>query len=632
MTGGTFYLTTPIYYVNATPHLGHAYTTIVGDAMARWHRLTGDRVWFLTGTDEHGDKIAQAAAAARVAPQAYTDRISSVFRETWKRLGITHDDFIRTTERRHQVVVQKILQALWDAGEIYLGKYGGQYCYGCERFYTEKEIVDGRCPDHQTPLTFIEEENYFFKMSRYQSWLVELIEQNADFIRPERYRNEILGFLREPLQDLSISRPRTRLEWGIPLPFDDKYVTYVWFDALINYVSALGGPGGEAFQTFWPHAQHLIGKDILKPHAVYWPCMLKAAGIPIFRRLNVHGYWRIGGGKMSKSVGNVVEALALTEKYGNDAFRYFVMREMNFGLDADFSEEAFVGRLNADLANDLGNLASRASTLLVNFAGGVVPAAPAAAELAGDLGAAFGTMLRDVHAAMGEFAFQRALASIWEFIGAVNRYVDAGQPWALAKQPEQRARLDAVLYNLAQALHSLGIVLAPFLPEASARIRAALGESDEARLTGTPWGGLRPGARVEKIPGLFPRVEDRKAAAPGAPAPAAADGGARISIEDFAKVDLRVAQVIAAEAVPKSRKLLKLRVSLGSEERTVLAGIAEHYTPGDLVGKKVVVVANLQPAKLMGIESQGMVLAGSTESGLGVITLDKDLPPGAKVK
>jgi methionyl-tRNA synthetase len=631
VTGGTFYLTTPIYYVNATPHLGHAYTTIVADAAARWHRLVGDRVWFLTGTDEHGDKIAQAAAAAGVSPKAYADRIAAAFQQAWQRLGISNDDFVRTTEPRHQAVVQKILQALWDAGEIYLGRYGGQYCYGCERFYTEKEIVDGKCPDHQTPLVYIEEENYFFKMSRYQGWLIETIERNPGLIRPERYRNEILGFLREPLQDLSISRPRTRLEWGIPLPFDDKYVTYVWFDALINYVSELGGPGAEPFQTFWPHVQHVIGKDILKPHAVYWPCMLKAAAIPLFTRLNVHGYWRIGGGKMSKSVGNVVEALALSEKYGNDAFRYFVMREMVFGLDADFSEEAFVGRLNADLANDLGNLASRASTLIVNFAGGVVPAAPAAPDGTGELAVAFDKALSDVRPAMEDFAFHRVLASIWEFIGVVNRYVDTAQPWALAKQPAQRARLEAVLYDLAQALHCLGVVLAPFLPDASARIRSALGETGTPTLARSPWGGLPAGTRIDKIPGLFPRVEERKPAAP-APAASAADGAARITIDEFARVDLRVAQVLAAEPVPKSKKLLKLRVSLGTEERTVLAGIAEHYAPADLVGKKVVVVANLQPAKLMGVESQGMVLAGSTESGLGVLTLDKDLPPGAKVK
>src|SRR5439155_3576153 len=337
--GDVFYLTAPIYYVNDVPHLGHAYTTILADAMARWHRLRGDDVRSLTGTDEHGDKIAQSAVAAGVSAQQLADRNSAVFRETWRRLGLGHDDFIRTTEERHEKVVTAILHDLWEKGEIYLGKYGGWYCFGCERFYTEKEIVDGQCPDHRRPLQWIEEENYFFKMSKYQGWLIEYLDRHPDLIRPERYRNEILGFLRDPLQDLSISRPRTRLEWGIPLPFDDQYVTYVWFDALSNYVSALGGPGAPAFEKYWPHVHHLIGKDILKPHAIYWPCMLKAAGIDVFSHLDVHGFWNIGGVKMSKSVGNVVEALALTEKYGNDAFRYFVMREMVFGLDADFSEE-----------------------------------------------------------------------------------------------------------------------------------------------------------------------------------------------------------------------------------------------------------------------------------------------------
>jgi methionyl-tRNA synthetase len=623
-----FYLTTPIYYVNAEPHLGHAYTTIVGDAMARWRRLTGDRVWFLTGTDEHGDKIAQAAAKAGVSPHAYADRISGAFRETWRRLGISNDDFIRTTEQRHQKIVQNILQALWDAGEIYLGKYGGHYCFGCERFYTEKEIVDGKCPDHLTPLTWIEEENYFFKMSKYQAWLVEEIQRRPDMIRPERYRNEILGFLRDPLQDLSISRPRSRLEWGIPLPFDDKYVTYVWFDALINYVSALGGPGDARYETFWPHVEHVIGKDILKPHAVYWPCVLKAAGLPLFRRLNVHGYWRIGGGKMSKSVGNVVEALALADKYGTDAFRYFVMREMVFGLDADFSEEALVARLNADLANDLGNLASRASTLIVNFAGGVVPSAGAPAAEESAVAAAFTRALKDAGDAMDEFAFHRALAALWEFVAVINRYVDASAPWELKKDPAKQARLNAVLYTLAESLRCLGIVLAPFLPDAAAKIRAALGQTAEPALAHAVWGRLSPGARVQKIAALFPRVEDTKPS----PAAAPAADGARISIDEFQKIDLRVALVLAAEAVPKSRKLLKLRVSLGAEERTVLAGIAEHYRPEDLVGKKVVVVANLAPAKLMGIESQGMVLAGEGGQGLGIVTPDRDLPPGAKVK
>ena len=624
-----FYLTTPIYYVNDRPHLGHAYTTIVVDAMARYRRLAGDDVWFLTGTDEHGDKIAQAAAKAGITPQAMADQNSAAFRATWQALGIQYSDYIRTTEERHKKVVQAILQKLWDAGEIYLGKYGGHYCYGCERFYTEKEIVDGKCPDHQTPLTWIEEENYFFKMSKYQSWLIEHLERNPDFVRPERYRNEVLGFLRDPLTDLSISRPRRRLEWGIPLPFDDKYVTYVWFDALINYVSALGGPGDPRFEKFWPHVQHVTAKDIVKPHAIYWPCMLKAAGIPLYRHLNVHGYWTLGGQKISKSIGNLVEALALKEKYGNDAFRYFVLREMVFGLDADFSEEAFVGRLNADLANDLGNLVSRATTLIVNLGQGAVPARgnPSAAE--DGVAAAFAKAKADVAAAMEEFAFQRALASMWEFVGVVNRYVDATQPWALAKDAGKREQLAAALATLAESLKMLGIVLAPFLPDAAAKIRAALGQTGEPKLADAAWGRLAAGTPVQKLSGLFPRIDTKITPATGQLAIETATP--RIKIDEFGKVELRVAEIIAAEPLAKSKKLLKLTVSLGQEQRTVVAGIAEHYTPAEIVGKKVVIVANLEAAKLMGVESNGMVLAASSGGKLAVLSLDRDLPPGAKV-
>jgi methionyl-tRNA synthetase len=624
-----FYLTTPIYYVNDRPHLGHAYSTIVADAMARYRRIAGDDVWFLTGTDEHGDKIAQAAAKAGVTPQTMADQNSAAFRSTWQALGIQYNDYIRTTEPRHQKVVQAILQKLWDAGEIYLGKYGGHYCYGCERFYTEKEIVDGKCPDHLTPLTWVEEENYFFKMSKYQSWLIDHIERHPDFVRPERYRNEVLGFLRDPLTDLSISRPRRRLEWGIPLPFDDKYVTYVWFDALINYVSALGGPGDPRFEKFWPHVQHVIGKDIVKPHAIYWPCMLKAAGIALYRHLNVHGYWTLGGHKISKSVGNLVEALAFKEKYGNDAFRYFVLREMVFGLDADFSEEAFVGRLNADLANDLGNLVSRATTLIVNLGQGVVPDRATATAVEDAVGAAFAKAKADVATAMDEFAFHRALAAIWEFVGVVNRYVDATQPWALAKDPGKKDRLDAALSTLAESLRLLGIVLTPFLPDAAAKIRGALGRSGEPKLADAVWGQFATGAPVQKVSGLFPRIDDKKA--PAAAATTTADATSRIKIDEFGKVELRVAEVIAAEPLPKSKKLLKLTVSLGQEQRTVVAGIAEHYAPAEIVGKKVVIVANLEAAKLMGVESNGMVLAASAGGKLSVLTLDRDLPPGAKV-
>ena len=624
-----FYLTTPIYYVNDRPHLGHAYTTIVADTMVRYRRLAGDDVWLLTGTDEHGDKIAQAAAKAGVTPQALADQNSAAFRETWRALGISHSDFIRTTEERHQKVVLAILQKLWDAGEIYLGKYGGHYCFGCERFYTEKEIVDGKCPDHQTALQWIEEENYFFKMSKYQGWLIDYIERHPDFVRPERYRNEVLGFLRDPLTDLSISRPRRRLEWGIPLPFDDKYVTYVWFDALINYVSALGGPGDPRFEKFWPHVQHVIAKDIVKPHAIYWPCMLKAAGIPLYRHLNVHGYWTLGGQKISKSVGNLVEALALKEKYGNDAFRYFVLREMVFGLDADVSEEAFVGRLNADLANDLGNLVSRVTTLIVNLNRGGVPepGQPSAAE-EGVL-AAFTKAKANAATAMEEFAFQRALAAMWEFVGVVNRYVDATQPWALAKDASKRERLSAVLYTLAESLRVLGIVLAPFLPDAATKIRAGLGQPGEPKLVDAVWGRLAPGTTVQKVSGLFPRVD--VPIKPGTGELEAVTAAPRIKMDEFGKIELRVAEVVAAEPLPKSKKLLKLTVSLGEEQRTLVAGIAEHYTPAELVGKKVVVVANLEPAKLMGVESNGMVLAASSAGKLAVLTPDRDLPPGSKV-
>ncbi|HYR74045.1 MAG TPA: methionine--tRNA ligase [Candidatus Acidoferrum sp.] len=646
----TFYLTTPIYYVNARPHLGHACTTIMADAMCRYRRLAGDRVYFLTGTDEHGERIAQVAAAAGKSPQAYADEIAAVFQETWRRLGITNDDFIRTTEPRHQKVVQEVLQRLHDAGEIYFGEYGGWYCYGCERFYTEKEIVDGKCPDHQTALTFVKEKNYFFKMSKYQAWLIKHLEDNPGFIQPERYRNEVLGFLREPLQDLSISRPKSRVVWGIPLPFDDQYVTYVWFDALLNYYSAVSDPSNPKTRGLWEHVEHVIGKDILKPHGVYWPTMLKAAGIPLYRRLNVHGYWSLGGSKMSKSIGNVVEAFQLTDKYGHDAFRYFLLREMNFGLDASFSEEAFVDRLNADLANDLGNLASRATTLIA--AAGPVAQVTAPVEAADrDIATAAAEARAAVAQAMQEFAFQKALGAIWAFIGAVNRYVDASAPWALAKDPVKRPRLERVLCTLADSLGFLGIVLDPFLPDAARKIREALGQSAPLTLEAAVVGRLTAVPRVSKISGLFPRIDTKAGTAPHpGPLPRGeresvstlspegrgqgegSGAAGKIPITDFQKVELRVAEVLTAERVPKSKKLLKLTIRVGEETRTLVAGVAEHYEPGDLVGRKVVIVANLQPATLMGVESNGMVLAAEHDGTLSLLTLDKDLPSGAKVK
>jgi methionyl-tRNA synthetase len=646
MTQPAFYLTTPIYYVNAAPHLGSAGTTMMADAMCRYRRLAGDRVYFLTGTDEHGDHVAQAAAKTGTTPLLLADQVSTLFREEWRRLGITNDDFIRTTEPRHKAVVQAILQRVWDRGDIYFGEYGGHYCFGCERFYTDKEIVDGKCPDHQTPLTFIKEQNYFFRMSKYQDRLVRHIEAHREFIQPERYRNEVLAFLREPLLDLSISRPTSRLTWGIPLPFDQAYVTYVWFDALLNYVSALGYPDDERYHTFWPRAIHLIGKDILKQHGVYWPTMLWAADLPLYRGLRVHGFWSVEGRKMSKSLGNVVGAWTMAEKYGPETIRYFVLREMPFGLDADFSEEALVGRLNADLANDLGNLVSRATTLLVNLRGGVVPAA--APEAGAPVREALERCRQAVDQAMGDFAFHSALTAIWEFIGVVNRYVDTQAPWALAKDDSAAGRLDGVLYALAEALRGLGILLEPFLPVAAGRIRAAVSGGPPA-LADLVWGRLQPGTRVEKLSGLFPRVVSEGAAAsagpskgaremPGGSPPVRETAGApgapagKIPIEEFARVDLRVAEVVHAEKVAKSKKLLKLAVRVGDETRTLVAGVAEQYEPAALVGKKVVIVANLVPAALMGIESNGMVLAASHEGTVSLLTLDRDVPSGARVK
>jgi len=467
-------------------------------------------------------------------------------------------------------------------------------------------------------------------MSKYQDWLIKHLEDNPGFIQPERYRNEVLGFLREPLQDLSISRPTTRLKWGIPLPFDDQYVTYVWFDALINYVSALGYPDGPLYREFWAsgHAEHLIGKDILKPHGVYWPTMLHAAGIPLYRRLNVHGYWTIGGGKMSKSIGNVVEAFQLTDKYGHDAFRYFLLREMNFGLDASFSEEAFVGRLNADLANDLGNLASRATTLLSRF-GPVENVSSLRTSEDLEIVHLADETKKIVDHEMANFAFQKALAEIWEFIAGVNRYVDTAAPWELAKDPVKRPQLERVLCTLADALQFLGIILDPFVPDAAAKIRGALGYTKEPKLDDAALARLKSVPVVEKMAPLFPRIEVKVT---DAPKPASVVGAGKIPIADFAKVELRVAEVLAAEKVPKSKKLLKLTVKVGEETRTLVAGVAEQYEPESLVGRKVVIVANLEPATLMGVESNGMVLAASHEGTVSLLTLDKDVPSGSKVK
>ncbi len=634
MATDSFYITTPIYYVNATPHLGHAYTTIVADTIARYHRLAGRRTYFLTGTDEHGDKIAQAAARVQATPQAYADRISAVFRETWQRMGLSFDQFIRTTEERHKRVVALILQRIYDQGDIYFGEYGGYYCVGCERFYTEKEMVDGKCPQHETPLQYVKEENYFFRMSKYQDWLIRHIQDHPDFVRPERYKNEVLAFLREPLGDLCISRPRARLQWGIPLPFDDRYVTYVWFDALINYLSALSYPDGDLYRTFWPVAQHLIAKDILKPHGIYWPTMLQAAGIPLYQHLNVHGYWLVDEAKMSKSRGRTLAPLELADKYGLDALRYFVLREMVFGLDATFGEEALVGRLNADLANNLGNLVQRTLTMVGRYYQGRIPppGEPATDEdrRLREVGEKLGGRMAD---AMEAFAFNRALEAIWELLDAGNRYIDQQKPWEAAKRdPEALAR---IMGHTCEVLRLTGLYLSPFLPATAEKIWAQLGLSDlgKARLPEAGHWGVAGPRSMAKGEVLFPRVEfalEEKVLASQAPVPGT---GEEISIEEFGRLDLRVAQILEAKAVRGSKKLVELRITTGSDERTIVAGILIDYPPAELAGKQIVVAANLKPSKLMGVESRGMLLAATDPDGRVIlVTPEKPAAPGSKVK
>lgn len=646
-----FYLTTPIYYVNATPHIGHAYTTLVADSMVRFQRMMGRETFLVTGTDEHGDKIVQAAEKAGESPQEFSDRISEQFHALWKKLDIQYNSFVRTSGPHHNTVVREILQKVYDSGDIYFGEYGGHYCLGCERFYTEKELTEeGLCPQHLVKPKYISEKNYFFRMSKYQDWLREYIIANPEFIRPERYRTEVLSLLDSgALEDLCISRPKSRLTWGIDLPFDKDYVCYVWFDALISYISGINWPDGE-FKTLWPGAQHLIAKDILKPHAVFWPTMLKAAGIEPYRHLNVHGYWLTRNTKMSKSLGNVVNPMEQAEKYGFDAFRYFLLREMHFGSDADFTEEALVTRFNADLANDLGNLYSRVLGMTAKYFGSVVPPRGVAGENENAVLDLARNSFRNFQDLFGNVRFSNALESLWELVRALNKYVDSTAPWALAKEGKLE-ELQAVMYTLLECLRKISLHLLPVMPGTALTLLEQLGQTVDPAKVFLPdevssFGKLEPGTPVAGASNLFPRVEKEKRAN-AAPLPEKSagrqenpvpvSGGSSackplIEYADFQKLDLRVGVVVAAEKHPDADKLLRLEIDLGEEKpRQIVSGIAAHFDPAALIGTQVTVVANLAPRKLRGLESQGMILTADSGSRLELVTVNSKIPGGSAV-